>query len=421
MNDALLLRQVLLLLSVGIFSPAGFTAEARTIFALDQGNSWTYQFQTDISTTVVGNDDSLQVPANNKSNVSVNFSITDGTPAQMDLLKLTGDASGDPFTVTFQNPLPYLWYPMQIGETRIAKRIPVEASVVGTNVKGNAWIYTKVLGREIVQLPFGQVNAYKLRRGLYIKFKVGILGISQGIIKHDWFVPNLGVVASGTLTEELNEANILSTFLLRDGKFTEQTDTDEDGLKDWQELAVSGTNPELIDSDQDAVSDSLDNCPMVANADQLDGDRDGTGDVCEITQPGAAVKGLLLDAARVDHDTLGVTIRKCDGLADAILRLRTDTPVSLTVGSTTYSLTGADLVKVKSGLSANFAEDKGKLRLFPLDGHIKVNGKRLELGNLENPILLRLEIGGWSCQSSEQWRTTRFNGKTRYRSPAVSG
>jgi hypothetical protein len=414
------LSRVALLLIAGGFGLPGHAADSRSLFALAEGNHWTYSDRRDRqSTTTVGASDTLQLPAARRTLANVLFSLVEGPPALMTLDGLSGTSRGLAFSLTAKNPLTFLWYPMAIGESRNS-RSSIEAVVASFRVPGTGGIRLKVLGREIVELPFGKLNAYKVRRQLSMTVSTGGRTFSQTVVGHDWFVPFIGIVASGK-TAALRKADTLTAFSLNGDQVTEQTDADQDGLKDWQELAVTGSDPQQTDSDQDGIGDPADNCPANANADQADADGDGTGDVCEISQTGKAIKGVLLDSQEPGRDTLSVTLTQCDGLADAILRLQADTPGALTVGSTTYPLTGADLIAAKPGLRATFAEDKGTLRLFPLKGHITLKGKRLDLGAIENPVNLRLEIAGWTCQSHEQWSSTSRAGGTRYRSPPAGG
>lgn len=58
-------------------------------------------------------------------------------------------------------------------------------------------------------------------------------------------------------------------------------DTDGDGISDWDEVYLYGTNPLSSDSDRDGINDESDNCPLVANPNQSDLDGDGVGDACD--------------------------------------------------------------------------------------------------------------------------------------------
>jgi len=60
-------------------------------------------------------------------------------------------------------------------------------------------------------------------------------------------------------------------------------DEDGDGIGDWDEACVYGTDPCVFDADldEDQVPDSVDNCPVQANPGQVDVDGDGVGAACD--------------------------------------------------------------------------------------------------------------------------------------------
>lgn len=58
-------------------------------------------------------------------------------------------------------------------------------------------------------------------------------------------------------------------------------DTDEDGVKDYQDNCPFVPNPGQEDADGDGVGDVCDNCPNTANADQANSDGDLCGDACD--------------------------------------------------------------------------------------------------------------------------------------------
>ena len=69
------------------------------------------------------------------------------------------------------------------------------------------------------------------------------------------------------------------------GTTTNDSDTDNDGRTDGQEVLIDGTDPRGVpgceDLDQDGVCANVDNCVAVANPNQADADRDGDGDACD--------------------------------------------------------------------------------------------------------------------------------------------
>jgi hypothetical protein len=63
--------------------------------------------------------------------------------------------------------------------------------------------------------------------------------------------------------------------------FTNQADTDGDGVFDADDCCPFTPNPGQEDSDGDGLGDVCDNCPTTYNPDQTDSNGNGIGDACE--------------------------------------------------------------------------------------------------------------------------------------------
>jgi hypothetical protein len=411
-----LARALPVLIATGWPMAPGYAADtsAASIFALETGNGWTYVDShgktTQIAVTAPG---TSQLTRPNGSKATTAFTLDDGPPAVQSLSNLVTRMMGYDIDVTAETPFEVLWYPLQQGDIRTSSS-PINIKANQFQLTGTAKMKSSYLGREVVELGFGKVAAYKIGTRLTAAARA----INQTISDHSWFVPRLGVVASGK-SPKLKKAIKLTAFSVNNGKYTETSDTDGDTIKDWQELGVTGTDPELQDSDQDGVKDNLDNCPLAANAGQEDADTDDFGDVCEVEHPGQVNKGTLVDAKATDRDSVSATVLGCPGLADALLTFKDASVINLTLGSQDFELSGTDFAN--PALKARFADGKGTVTLVPLQDSFTVKGKRLELGEIANPIVLKLEIGGWTCKSDATWTATTIRSGTRYRSPPPAG
>lgn len=59
------------------------------------------------------------------------------------------------------------------------------------------------------------------------------------------------------------------------------SDTDNDGVPNFEDNCPTVPNPEQFDTDSDGFGNKCDNCFQRPNVDQSDGDNDGVGDICD--------------------------------------------------------------------------------------------------------------------------------------------
>ena len=78
------------------------------------------------------------------------------------------------------------------------------------------------------------------------------------------------------------------------------SDTDSDGVSDFNDNCVLIPNLDQLDNDSDLIGDACDNCPNVSNSNQADADNDGIGDACD-NCPSVANQ----DQADVDQNGIG--------------------------------------------------------------------------------------------------------------------
>ena len=178
-------------------------------------------------------------------------------------------------TLKFFTGLPVAWNPMkQIGyhENNSTTMTVDEAPGYTFDVSMDV----TVLAKEFVALSFDTLEAYKTK---YILTFSG-QGLSDQFTLYQWLVPYLGTIK---YVDGQNEET-LTSFKIGGGTITQNTDTDGDGLKDYQELAVYNTNRESSDTDGDKMPDGWEvtnGLDPTANDASSDKDNDGYSNLQE--------------------------------------------------------------------------------------------------------------------------------------------
>jgi hypothetical protein len=182
------------------------------------------------------------------------------------ILKLWGFSEGI-HTYRFKRGLVTAWYPMKINDKK-------ESSTKVKNYGVKVSIIVKVLAKEPVTLGFGTIEAFKLR----YKIELSANDNNETTELYQWFVPYLGIVKY----KDSQSLGKLTDFSIAGGTITPESDTDEDGLKDYEELIVYGTNWQMSDTDSDGLSDGDEINTHGTDPNDEDSDADGLSDGDEV-------------------------------------------------------------------------------------------------------------------------------------------
>jgi hypothetical protein len=194
-----------------------------------------------------------------------------------DVLKICGERD---FTeggfLKFSTGLVFDWHPMQVGDRRYSSGTAEIDLYPGMIF--NVSLTVTVLNKEPVTLRFDTLEAYKRRLDL----RLWGYGEDETITTYDWVVPYINTIKNYDPEDKTTE--LLTSFSIGGGVITEATDTDVDGLKDYQELIIYKTNRENSDTDGDKMPDGWEVQyglnPLVDDA-SLDKDSDGFSNLQE--------------------------------------------------------------------------------------------------------------------------------------------
>ena len=276
------LVSIMLILSIiPIINLSGFisrTANALDILGYEVGNKYTYQGvdqqgSYNLVDEVIGIDQTT-FPAKTyilEEKRNGNIDIKAWLEKTLSELKLWGEQDFiEGGFMRFSAGLVWAWYPMQVGDERYSSGT-VEIDLY-PGIILNASLTVNVLNKEPVTLSFDKLEAYKRRLDL----RIWGYGEDDTLTSYDWVVPYLGYIKYYDSEYKTNE--LLTSFYIGGGAITEVTDTDGDGLKDYQELVVYNTDRESSDTDDDKMPDGWEveyGLNPLANDASLDKDYDG--------------------------------------------------------------------------------------------------------------------------------------------------
>jgi hypothetical protein len=176
---------------------------------------------------------------------------------------------------SYSNPLLVAWYPVTVNEERSSSADIDQYFSVSMTVKA--------MGTEEVDLGFDIFEAEKLYYTLTLTYEEPGNSFEDVYNYTYWIVPYIGKIKY----QEGEATELLTSFGIFGGTVTEVTDTDDDCLKDYQELVFHGTDRQSVDTDGDNFSDFVEvgagSDPMVASLvpaflGDFDGDHDIDGD-----------------------------------------------------------------------------------------------------------------------------------------------
>jgi parallel beta-helix repeat protein len=248
------------------------------IFGIEIDNSWTYQ-GTYIGGSYTSESEVILIDQTTfPTTTHVIEHTVDGSLAGKNWyettsseLKLWGEDFGDFYG--FSNGLLLAWYPMQVSDHRVSSAtVPIEGLVF------NVSMTVDVLTKESIDLSFDTLEAYKLR---YI-LRVWGHGADISDTSYRWVVPYLGFVKY----EDEDVTEILTSFSIGGGIMTHESDADDDGLKDYQELIMYNTNWRNTDTDDDGLNDSDEVNTYGTDPNNEDSDNDGLNDGDEVNTHG---------------------------------------------------------------------------------------------------------------------------------------
>jgi hypothetical protein len=224
------------------------------VFGLDVGNAFTSQ-GTDQGVSYTSESEVTSIDQTTFSTTTYIVEVKEKgeiirgwyekTPVQLKLWGMQEVATAE--FIRFSDGLVEAWYPMQLGDQRYSYATAESNLYPGITV--NTSLTVDVLAKEPMILDFDTLEAFKVRYQL--RLWSSAFGNDETDTFYQWVVPYIGAVKY----QDAEELSKLISFAIGGGTITDETDTDSDGLKDYEELIVYNTNRLDADSDGDGFND----------------------------------------------------------------------------------------------------------------------------------------------------------------------
>lgn len=180
----------------------------------------------------------------------------------------------------YSDPFLMAWYPLAVGDHRHSEATLDAYTSVSMTVD--------VLAKEAVDLGFDVFEAHKMLYAftiIYTDPDDPEASFEDTYLYNYWIVPYLGKIKY----QDDEYTEVLTSFAILGGTVTQDTDTDRDCLKDYQELVFHETDRENADTDDDGFSDFVEvqagSNPLEESSVPLcpgDLDQDGRVDVADL-------------------------------------------------------------------------------------------------------------------------------------------
>jgi|GEM_PF-1837859 len=263
------------------------------VFGIKVGNSWVYQGQSYTAEDEVVSFDQDTFPSiptylmkESEDGYTTAKSWYEMTSNQ---LKLWGVREGDGGDMTkFSAGLVVAWYPMYVNDHEFTSATAETTGYPGIVL--NVSMTVDVLSKEVMNLAFGALQAYKLR----YRLRIWGYGHDETDTSYQWVVPYLGTVKH----QDAEDLENLTAFSIGCGTITQETDVDIDGLKDYEEFIVYDTDWQDADADRDSLKDGQE-ISLGTDPKSDDTDKDGLKDGWEVAY---SLDPAATDDAQQDPD-----------------------------------------------------------------------------------------------------------------------
>jgi hypothetical protein len=220
-------------------------------FGMGVGNRWSYAGMYQGTSPYVYDEQVVRVDPSSfpvptyvvEENISGSIygSWYQALPGELKLWGIQEGGSNNP--QKFSSGLTVAWFPMAVGNQRVT-----DATTIVQGYTINVRMTVNVVGKETVDFGSNSMETYKL--SYQLRTWNTTLGYDETESWYYWLAPYVGIIRY----EDSESTEVLTSFAIGEGTISDQSDADNDGLKDYREIS-SGTDWLNMDSDGDGLTD----------------------------------------------------------------------------------------------------------------------------------------------------------------------